>query len=720
MKISEPWIEEANRQIALEPARWATDAASVLQKLLARESSSESSATLKKWMSNFAAGKFNDINYPAGTAGDDTPPLYEHLKRVRKLASAGVLKDADATACATCAAQALSFYIEQAYTTRNWWHAQIGLAVEVGRCMLLLAEANQGQQIDASLGYLQPLSNIDLGHVGANQMDFAYIQLLWSVAGWRAKGDSQYLAHVYAVSRAISHCCDFATLSGPTLGEGIRVDYSFSQHNPVMTDKRVCSQLYAGSYGSVFLDRFFKISALLAGVFSVSADSLETLEHYLTEGVGWFGYAGFYDFHCLGRSISRNSGGTYGWSNWCNALMPTAKKPALLQELKDLATGKVLTTPGFRSTRAFWTNDYLSHIDDDFAVFCKTVSTRTVGTETGNGENKKGYYMGCGTYFVHTHGKEYSGIQPAWHWQYLPGATVESVRAFEYPLLEWGSGSWGSHDFSGVVSDGQVGVATMILTRQNIQNTYKTVITVAGAVYCLGMAGDLSKTVGTVHTTVNQCWGARARVEWPGNTHSINGGLITKPDIFKVTHDGLVYEFFIPAHVSVELTRCEGTWKSINEQLSDDKVSGDIFTLWINHPKGLENKYGYIIRKEGTSVMEGIPAVAPDFHCDHDLQYVHLPNIGTAAGAVFTGSSVIDLGHIKITLLQPMAFIARYDTAELTLTLSDPTQKLDKAEVELQWGKSTFKQKLNLATDGDYRGRGSTVVFTDKGVVNPA
>lgn len=713
MSISDKWIKDAKEQMAKKPDAWLNDAEQSFTRLLGDETGSEVQPDVKAWKTNFKDGAFQDIEYPKQEAGANTGPLYEHLDRVHKMASYGLLNNQ--TTYTSCAVEGLEFYAAKQYTTSNWYHVNIGIPRQIGRCLVVLAGTKQSPS--KCLEYIQKVSNVDLNMEGTNQVDLGYNQLLWAFAGWKTTGDLKYLEYAFAASMEVSRCCEIATLSKPSWGEGIRVDYSFSQHNPYVTGKKdsVCSQLYAGSYGVVLLNKVFSVVSLLHGVFSMAPASRKNIELHMTEGLAWCGYAGYYDFHTRGRSISRKGGGGTGvWSKWIDVLLPTAEQPERLSELKKLATGEALTTPGFRGSRAFWTNDFLSHIDHDFAVFCKVISTRTVGTETGNGENLKGYYMGGGSYFVHTHGKEYEGIQPVWHWQYLPGTTVEEDSQFNYPKVEWGKGAWGSHDFSGVVSDGETGVATMILTRQNIKASRKTMITLPGELYCLGVVGDLDQVKNDVHTTVNQCWHNRSdgiRFELTGNTtDGFPSGKRTYNNIKWVRHDGLVYEFLLFSSVTVESTTCRGSWKSINEGLSDEQVSGDVFSLWLNHHRVNDDTYAYAIRKKENELS------TRDFVCNSDLQYIFSKKKGMAAGAVFTPSTVIDLGEVKITPKNALAFIASIEASVLKLTISDPTQKLDAIEVKLEWKSNSYSHVINLPTDLDYRGKGVTLAFTDKGV----
>ncbi|MFG0407670.1 polysaccharide lyase family 8 super-sandwich domain-containing protein [Pseudomonas sp. FYR_11] len=713
MSISDKWIEEATQCMATNQSAWLLDAEQTFTRLNTGATTSAAESDVKAWQESCKGGAFQDIEYPQQQAGHNTAPLYEHLHRVHSLASVGIQQSKDIYTA--CAVEALVFFTQQAYATTNWWHINIGLARSIGRCLIVLAGARQAPA--ECLAYVQNISNVDLDMSGANQTDLASNQLLWAFAGWKATADLDYLKHAYAASKEISRCCEFAYLRKPSWGEGMRVDYSYSAHNPYATKEKnsVCSQLYAGSYGAEFLRGVFHACSMLSGVFSLASESLEKLELHMTEGLAWCAYAGSYDFHTRGRVISRKGeGGTGSWTRWIDLLLPTAKKPERLRELRKLATGEVLTTPGYRGSRAFWTNDFLSHIDDDFAVFCKVISKRTVGTETGNGENLKGYYMGSGSYFVHTHGKEYEGIPPVWHWQYLPGTTVEEVPRFNYPLVEFGYGAGGSHDFSGVLSDGETGVATMILTRQNIKECQKTIIALPGAVYFLGLTGDLSKVANNVHTTVNQCWHdeglVRATMTGGKETHSIMSGELRRFDISEVRHDGLLYQFLLPADVTVELTTSRGTWKSINKGQSAEPVSGGTFSLWINHGKRSKDRYAYVIRKAGSAGAQC------SFVCSEASQTITSVEKGMAAGAIFSAGAEIDLGDVKIKPKSPLAFIAHLEDSTLTLTISDPTQKLDSIEIHFEWINAKYDHVVNLPTELDFRGKGVTVVFTAKGV----
>ncbi|MNJ35998.1 Chondroitinase-AC precursor [compost metagenome] len=584
------------------------------------------------------------------------------------------------------------------------------------------------------------------------------------------------------------------SLDSPAQGEGIRLDYSFSQHNPVRNG-HVYSQLYAGGYGIELLNTVFEFMATLSGAFSLKWEAIFYIERFLENGIARFAYKGFCDFHVCGRRISRSTPGTWGWEQWNRLLqneyvsnqtdgdghkglnvlnaedslfaltsnqqmlqMGDLLMPLLLQieqrhtlrDLKDLLDwadpedllglsflplplamealeSQSNVQPGDRTTqrkeekaskqwfahsvgnRAYWLNDYMTHFTPDFALFTKTASTRTVGTETGNGENLKGYYMGCGSYFVVASGEEYKGIQPLWEWQQLPGTTVEQIPNFTYPLVQWGQGAWGSHDFSGVLSDGECGIASMELTKGNIKNARKSVVALQGSVICLGSAGNHSSARHPVHTTVNQSWFNREVVVKfkNGTTQSLTSGTLTRKDISEVTHDGFRYRFLnVEQNVTIDITTRTGAWKDINSGESDALVRGIVFSLWVNHAQELNDKYCYEISRISDAKPQDIQIVLTD-----DAHIVTCPELQQVIGSTFTGPSpAVRLGDFEMTLLSPLTFrVVSYFAEIRALTVADLTQKLEKTTVCMKLGSQEHTLTITLPNKGETRGKSVTL-----------
>jgi chondroitin AC lyase len=662
------------------------------------------------WIKGLHQGKFDDIVYPPQNAEENTGPLYEHISRVSKILNFARKDAVQYERYYRLAAEAITFYTERDFGTKNWWDRQVGLAKAVAECLVLLAEHSPAAELIASVEYLKSTTNTSMGKTGANQADFTYVQLYWAVAGWKISSNGLYITHAYAASEAMSRLCLPVSRHGPEEGEGISIDYSFSQHTP---EKGKYSQLYAATYGFVYLNNIFKFVKLLSGGLSLKADSLRHIEQFIIEGMGWFCYAGVYDFHVCGRSVSRGMEGNKSLAAWSRVLLTKSPlNPDALNEVIRRSSGDESDNNYYKGGRAYWVNDYLCHFHKSFSFWNKTVSTRTVGSETGNGENIKGYYIGCGSYFISRTGREYFDIQPLWDWQRLPGTTVEQVPDFKYPLMEWGVDSWGSHDHAGAMGDGRVGISSMILSRNNVKNAKKTAIALEDSVVFMGGSIDTMGASHPVLTSVNQSLrnGEILIIYTDGSEERLGTGRRSSSDIAEVVHDGFRYDFRRGGTqvVTVDAAVCSGSWKAINKNGSDAVIQGEVFSLWIEHAKSQSEGYMYKVYPAGTesiykgeiingSSLQGLLGLGKEFF----------------AGALYDPMvSFIKLKHVSLKLLTPVACIARStDDIAFELTLSDLTQQLEEVEIVVDWGHTQYSRKLPLPKD-DFRGQSVKFVLT--------
>lgn len=401
------------------------DADAVCERLKIRHKASPpDSNEIEKWLTGFRQGRFADIQYPPVQAGGNTAPLYSHISRVKAIGDfAMAMGDSTPAVYIQAGVEALDFYASQNYQTSNWWDRQIGLAKPASVAAVLLAARLKDQQLLSSfLPYIMRTTNADASETGANLADFAYIQLLWSAAAWTISRDATYLQHMTASSVVLSSLCFPVARHGKEGGEGISVDYSISQHN----QGGKYSQIYSGTYGYELLGRIFEGNSVLSGAFALDKNAFRSLEALFIEGIGWQGYAQKYDFHVCGRAISRGMHGNSPLAGWSDQLLKgESDNREALVELGKRARGDEQNNRFFIGNRVFWVNDYMAHITRDFCLWSKMISNRTVGTESGNGENLKGYYMGAGSYLLSRHGKEYLNIQPIWDWKRIPGTTIE-------------------------------------------------------------------------------------------------------------------------------------------------------------------------------------------------------------------------------------------------------------------------------------------------------
>jgi chondroitin AC lyase len=679
--------------------------------------------TIDAWLTGFEGGRYQDLTYPApGTPVADVTALATHLDRTAKIASY-LYKQATPAACDYLlkAAEALNFYASQDYRPVNWWYRNIGFAKPAAIAGLLLARhLSQGALMDVYIPYaMRVTTTFAHTQTGANLADFASIQVIWSLCAWKNSTDDSYLLFLRGAADVLSELCLPVARNGKEHGEGISVDYSISQHNSLFDGRRY-NQLYSGGYGTELLGRIFENLTALKGEFALSPTSQHHLIRVLVEGLGWMGYARHLDFHVYGRGISRGPMHITPFGKWATILLPAAddsSRPAL-EELVRRTDGDESGNRYYKGARVFWVNEYMAYVGTGFCLWARVVSTRTIGTESANGENPKALYMGAGTYLVSRHGLEYENIQPVWDWQRLPGSTVEQVPDFVWPDIYGGRNTWGSHDFAGGTSRANRSILSMQLSRRNVTDACKTVMAIDDRVLCMGTHINSLTATHPVTTTVNQCIarGAVRYKDFQGNEYVVEPEQsITSSNIHQVYHDGFVYSFgvlWLHPSVTIEVKTRTGSWSDINVGGSPAIIERLVFSLWVNHPQRENASYLFEVQPaEGLQrsvVQLRANRIAPDIHMWGDDT--------TLIGTFFTagpGNDETRDGEPTIYPEQPCSFIYEREDTQFRLTCADPTQTLEHLSFVVavdEQGVPTRRIEVSLP-QGDERGRSVTGVY---------
>ncbi|EPP0275496.1 polysaccharide lyase family 8 super-sandwich domain-containing protein [Salmonella enterica subsp. enterica] len=656
---------------------------------------------IEKWVSFFYQGKFNDIKYPRN--GGDPRSLYEHFNRIMNILMFARNDAVKNKYLYGIALDALYFYVNLNFQSANWWDRVVGLAKAAATCLILISEEIYSFKLFKTADYLKKTANVNLGYSGGNQADMIYIQLLWAISSWRRSSDYQYICDIFSALDAISVLCLPVPRHGILNGEGLSVDYSFSQHNT----QRKYSQLYAGSYGLVFLDNIFKFIGFLCGRLSLKDKSLWVIEKFIIDGIGWFFYKHFFDFQVLGRGMSRGMNSSSPVGEFCKSLLElNPQHPEVLKEIIKRTSGDESKNSYYSGSRAYWVNDYLCSFNKYFSIRSKVISTRTVGSESGNGENLKGYYLGCGSYYILRTGNEYYNIQPLLDWQKIPGTTVEQISGFKFPLIEWGTNSNGSHDFSGVVCDHDFGLISMVLTRRNVKNAKKTLITFKNSVILIGSSIDTSETTGKTVTTVNQCIknGDIIIVYTNGVEEVFTAGERSHSDIKEVRHDGLRYTFNDNSNgiITVCAKTQSGSWSQINRGKSTEVVKNDILTLYITHKKGQDQRYLYRVSPVecGSNDDEGTIVNTSTSHL-----FISKDKKNAIGSFFVRNDSYVSLQWVGFKFTTPIAFIALNSSSDhFEVTIADLTQKMERTEIVIKWGEKLYSEFVSFPV-GDYRGQ---------------
>ena len=163
-----------------------------------------------------------------------------------------------------------------------------------------------------------------------------------------------------------------------------------------------------------------------------------------------------------------------------------------------------------------------------------------------------------------------------------------------------------------------------------------------------------------VVTTVNQCL-KQGPVEADGQT---------------VHHDGLRYTALAGTEFAHTTEARDGSWRRIHAQESDAAVTGDIFTVTIDHGASpREAAYAYFVQPDGADTSA--PTILAN---TPELQAAETEDL---AGAVFYQPGRVKTAQFgTLSAAQPcLVLMRRQDSGETALSVSDPTGKLEEVEI---------------------------------------
>ena len=236
--------------------------------------------------------------------------------------------------------------------------------------MLLLQDslsADLQKQIDAvlarSLFSAQPPSL----STGANLADFVRNNLYRGMAFY----DTKLLLLAMAKQSA-----DIDTHS---IGEdGIMFDAAFHQHSVEVPTPR--GFLQAGSYGLVFSMAILDLMTLTQGTqFSMARTSETLFLSLLLDGQRWMVTpAGTWDWHTIGRVITRNNALTWSIPFTAQSFMPFSMRQQELAAFAKELAGNGISLVG---NKHFASSDYMSHRRPRWMATWRGTSSRTMPTQ---------------------------------------------------------------------------------------------------------------------------------------------------------------------------------------------------------------------------------------------------------------------------------------------------------------------------------------------------
>ena len=562
---------------------------------------------------------------------------------------------------------AIGYYHLMDPVSKNWWYNEIGIPKTLGPVYLMIENELTEKEKEDAINIVMSKSQFKMS--GQNKVWLAgniYIKAL--------------LAHNLKLAR---QACD-TIVSEITTGnyEGIKADFSFHQHGP---------QLQFGNYGMAFITGMcdwawnFKNTPL-----AFNDVQLSVIRRLMLDGYHWIFWKGYLDVNSFGRQFSKDvqqmKALAAGYS--CAEILnvDNSWKKQYDEFINENFKNKI---PGTAEHKHFWCSDYTVHRSRNWMASTRMSSYRVIGSESGNGDNQKGYYLADGATYVYINGDEYENIFPVWDWGRIPGTTT--IQSYE-PMkkLTW-AGYRNQSNFTGGVTDGRYGISSTILNRDGLI-AYKSNFFTDNMIICLGQV-DSNKIRNLIFTTVNQCLTKGDVYYKTSSVEDLDRESITSEMISAVYHNQTGYFFNKPQMVTISNAKRSGAWNKIMGMYHYEPDTKQVFTLSVTHNKSLR-QYEYTI----------LPFCTPDevfnFHPekhyailenDTICQAVEYVNGSLIMASFFEPHSIKTTTGINIGLKQPGLLMLKPAGNKFQMWVSDPTQKLSEITISINNKLTTVK-----------------------------
>ena len=507
-------------------------------------------------------GQWADIDYTDTSSANWQ--VTAHLGRVETLGYAWANPASvhyKSPALFAVAGKALDHWLQKRYRNNNWWHNEIGIPRIMRNILVLLGEGMGAEQFRQSM---EVLAQHRVRGTGANMIWSADLGLHYGLL----TGDEEL---VEKTSRLIANEINVST------GEGIQPDYSFHQHE---------ARLQTHHYGSSFLSETVRIAwELRHSRWAFPQEKTGILTRFVLNGWQWSARGIFIVPATVDRMATRINALANGD---LRALLPYLGEldPQNSAQFGALFNRQNGTGPSLTGFRSFPYSDFAAYQQKDFSFLLKTISDRTLPSESIIAENLKGRLLNNGDGYLLRNGKEYFNLMPVWNWNFLPGQTaagsdMEIVR----------------NKYAGSVTDSQAGATAMVYTLAGAGKTLsarKFWAADQNLVVCLVAGLEGQNITDTVFTALDQC-----RWQTPVVTDSRRfrlgqDGRYLLPKARWIYHAQFAYIPLTPSTIRLDVERRTGTWSSINRSIVVPPVHDSVFMPLLVHEPG-QSATGYVL-----------------------------------------------------------------------------------------------------------------------------
>lgn len=494
------------------------------------------------------AGQWPDIDYNNKDLAVWQVSL--HLQRVRRLAflwahpASPSYQDAQLLEKALLA---LDHWLLKRYRNDNWWHNEIGVPRLMREIILLLRNELSPERFRQCLEVMAQF-RLRKDFVGGNLIWCADLGMLY---GALTGNDS-----------LIRHCRNWMLEEiRITTGEGIQPDHSFHQHG---------KRLQQYQYGRAYLVESTRIAWQCRGTsWAFPEEKVNILVDFMLEGCQWMARGIYTVPGTIDRSASRR--GELQKSADLRYILPFM---IALQPHKAAALNKMLSIQngaGDQSGFRYYPySDFAVFHRPAFSYFLKTISSRTLATESINSENFKGKLLNSGDGYLIRNGSEYTDLLPLWDWESLPGVTMVK-----------GAHAVNRKSFVGSTGDGTDGLSVMDYelrdsTAQTIFAARKFWACYRDTIICLikTMHGK------NAYTALDQC-------RWQGDV-TVNGKVLKSGEhriqnVQWIHHAGFAYIPLQPSLFHISMQQVRGNWTTINASETKEPVEAALFVPRMLH-----------------------------------------------------------------------------------------------------------------------------------------
>ncbi len=600
----------------------------------------------------------------------------------------------------------------------NWWDWEIGAAQIVNDILVLLYDDLSPAQVEQYIRAIDkfcpdPVYSSVLGvkgkkQNGANLLDKALVVTLRGVIG---KNGAKIVQGRDAIGSEFVYT---------TSGDGVYRDGSLVQHTNIA---------YTAGYGGVWLKGAADMGYMLNGSpWPITDPRTNNVYDWVTQSFEPIIYNGLALDMTNGRGISRQTAGSARGLMMTILRMadsaPADKAAAYRSMVKEWITKDRITTNYYQASSSIYEikllkgllndpgvqprgelvksqvmagMDKVFHFRPGYLFGVSLFSDRISSFEKGNGENLKGWYTGAGmTYLYNEDQTQYrNDFWPTVDSFRLPGTTTDGSGK-TLTATDWASYPNTQTWVGGSTMDGLYSAVGMDFTLKKLTGSdlrgKKSWFLLDDEIVALG-AGITSTGSNPVETIADN----RKLTDGNDNILTIDGTVVPKEttDLNRTVQwahltgnvPGTDIGYYFPngANVAVKREARTGAWKDINTGFSSTPITRNYLSLAFTHGvKPVNADYAYVLLPNRNAAATQNYSARPPVSIlanNAQVQAVRKPSLGITA-ANFWQAGMVD----GLTARNPASVMMKERNGEITLSVSDPTQKQASVTVELDRG----------------------------------